>query len=518
MSQYLTSSSEPTEENNKSVKLPSSEIFTVSVLLVLFIICNIITCYFHPIWVDEVLLTDPAANLYLGNGFTSSAWQYQTKSEFWAQNAPLHAVVLYHWMLLFGFNPVAVRALNYILMAASVLLIWLSVSRLKLVSSSKNRIILIALLTLGSGITFNYVSGRYDCLGITIFSLAFSTYLLSSLWLRCIIFVCLGIFMPMAGFHLVPYALILGLLLLIYLQKAFLREFVSVAVGMIIGVIFLYILYCTNGVADIALESIGGHSLADTVSSSGREAIGNAGLGEKIWFIINNLPAIFAERLKSLPEWFFRDRSFALLLVLPLFIAGYQIKNNNFKLKSVLSFSLLISFTIPIIFGILRNYPIYYSWMAYIPLAICTCSIATQFCGNNLSLALRLLILSWIALICFPGYIQKLTVSIPIWNDLDYSKVERFIDASITIDDIVYSEFEAYYPVKTKAKYAIFPLYLDVISPTEKAEISVLVANPKNTEEFARAASIIGGKWIEANGSLESKVYNLKIFRRKSDL
>jgi hypothetical protein len=517
MSQNLTPEPELTEKN-KSVKLASSEIFIVLVLLILFVISNLITCYLQPVWLDEGMHADPAVNLYLGNGFNSSAWFYQPKEEFWAQNAPLHAIILYHWMLLFGFNPVAVRSLNYVLMAASVLLIWLSVYRLKLVNSTETRIILIALLTLGSSITFNYITGRYDCVGISIFSLAFFTYSLKSSWLRSNIFICLGIFIPMAGFHLVPYVVILGLLLLIYLRKAFLREFVSIAIGVIIGIVFLYILYCTNMVTVVALKSMGGHALAGTINDNARKIIGNAGLQEKIFFVMNNLPEIIGNRLKNFPKWFSSDRSFLILLFLLIGIAIDDLRNNIFKKRSVVSFGLLASFSIPIVLGIVKDYPFYYNWMAYIPLAICTSSAIAEFRKNNRSLIAHLLILFLIVLSCLPGYIQRVTSSIPQWSDLDYSRVEKFIDTSITSNDVVYSEFEAYYPVKKKAKYAIFPPYLDIISSQEKAEISVLVINPQKTEEFARIVNIIGGKWVETKDKLESQIYNLRIFRRKSDI
>ncbi len=183
----------------KVIKLFKSEITIVVLLLTVFVAANIATSSrLSTVWLDEVLLTDPAANLYLGHGFTSSAWYYQTKDEFWACNAPLHAVLLYHWMKLFGFSLIAVRSLNYGLMAISVLIIWLSVSRLNLVTFARSRIILVILLLLGEGVTFNYLSGRYDCLAISLFAAALFAYSIQSIWLRCILLLGIGIFIPIA--------------------------------------------------------------------------------------------------------------------------------------------------------------------------------------------------------------------------------------------------------------------------------------------------------------------------------
>jgi hypothetical protein len=302
--------SEEVDMRLKKIKLLPTEIAIVVLLLILFIGLNIVTSSrLSTVWLDEVLLTDPAANLYLGNGFTSSAWYFQTKDEFWACNAPLYAVLLYHWMLLFGFSLLAVRSINYMFMVISALLIWLSVHRLRLINSSRNRIILTVLLLLGEGVTFNYLSGRYDCLAISLFAVALFVYSIQSTWSRCILLVSIGIFIPVAGVHLIPYAAILCCLLLIYLGRLFIKESVSLAVGSILGIIFLYILYSTNGVANIFfIKSIGGHSIGSAISKS--DAVEKGSEVEKIVYAIFRIPEILFKRLAHLPQWFSQDKSF----------------------------------------------------------------------------------------------------------------------------------------------------------------------------------------------------------------
>jgi len=46
-----------------------------------------------PVWQDEAMYTDPAANLYMGHGFTSRGWHFQLGDEFWAGNVPLHEIL-----------------------------------------------------------------------------------------------------------------------------------------------------------------------------------------------------------------------------------------------------------------------------------------------------------------------------------------------------------------------------------------------------------------------------------------
>ena len=244
--------------NFKSKSLPINEGLVVTLILVGFILVNIlISLTVQPVWLDEVLVADPAVNLYLGNGFTSSAWYYQPKEQFWASNAPLPQILLCHWLLIFGLNPVSVRSISFVLMAIAIFLIWLAVYRLNLVTSVGSRLTLIGLLICGAGTMENYIKGRYDCIGILLFAAIFLAYSIKSIWLRCILILAISIFIPIAGINLLPYGFMLAILLLIYLKRDFWRELLSLALGTGIGMIFLYVLYLTNDVAKVIFVSAG---------------------------------------------------------------------------------------------------------------------------------------------------------------------------------------------------------------------------------------------------------------------
>ena len=115
------------------MRIHKSEIISLGVLLSVFFIINLFTVDKFPcVSQDEVMFTDPAANLYLGNGFTSSAWFFQGREEFWAGNLPLYSFLVYCWIKLFGFSLTAVRSFNYVLITGSALFLWLGIIRLKL--------------------------------------------------------------------------------------------------------------------------------------------------------------------------------------------------------------------------------------------------------------------------------------------------------------------------------------------------------------------------------------------------
>lgn len=72
------------------------ETWCVIGLLCGFLVLNLLTSSRYPFVAgDEVTYSDPAINLYLEKGFTSTAWFAQTASEFWAGNVPLHPILLY---------------------------------------------------------------------------------------------------------------------------------------------------------------------------------------------------------------------------------------------------------------------------------------------------------------------------------------------------------------------------------------------------------------------------------------
>ena len=135
-----------------------------------FLLVNLWTAERSPVvWQDEVALVDPAVNLSQGNGFTSTSW-WQTGDRFFASNAPLYPMLLYPWISLFGVHATAVRSLNYVLILGVISVLWLGLRKLELVRTNRARLLFAVLVLCGSGVTFCYRGGRYDCLGMLIVS------------------------------------------------------------------------------------------------------------------------------------------------------------------------------------------------------------------------------------------------------------------------------------------------------------------------------------------------------------
>ena len=184
-----------------------------------FLAANLGTSSRSPvIWQDEVMFTDPAANLYFGQGFTTSAW-FQSRDTLFAGNSPLYSLCLYPWIRVFGFDVVSVRGLNYGLILAVAAVCLLALDRLGLVRSTVPRLVFALLVLCGDGVTYSYRSGRYDCLGMLLVSGLFLTLTLrpcGAEWPACSLLAAC----PWAGLQLLPYLALLGLLVLVLVWNA----------------------------------------------------------------------------------------------------------------------------------------------------------------------------------------------------------------------------------------------------------------------------------------------------------
>jgi len=496
-----------TSENQQTIIKPT-EILGLILLLVLFLLINLFTGSRTPtVWMDEVMFTDPAVNLYLGKGFVSSAWSVQPMHEFWAGNVPLYPLLLHLWMKIFGFDILTVRSFNYLLMCIASLGIWGSVIRLNLITSPLQRFTLISFFLFNYGIAFNYRTGRSDCLGILLFTFAALVFSIKKSWLRYTLVFSIGLLCPSAGLQLAVLGAVFCFLLIIFLGRQFFLTFILFAIGLTSGIFALFFLYYSQGVLSQFFASVRVYSHASTS---------------------RNFIDILVYKLNHFWIGFggLRDPGFLVLIVIAMILATYRLSRHRFKLISVLSFGIASGFSIPISLGILGVYPIYYSWMASIPLAVCICSELSdlqlsQRYKSKIILFYQVILMS----VLFMGLPMQLGIAFTAWNARDYSLVAALASQNINQDDTVYSDFGAYYAVKKIARTTILPPYLSAASQLEKESISILIIDP---QDFVRVSKEIGGTWLNSGNGLGSqnkngkfskqgvfsKLYALEVYRR----
>jgi hypothetical protein len=250
-------------QNKSTVKtrIQINELLVLLCVLGIWLAFNLLTASKSPIIeTDEVLYTDPSANLYFGNGFTSTGWYAQSGDQFWAGNVPLHQVFLYYWIRIFGFSPISVRSINYIYMAAVAIIIWLSTIRLDLIKKQISRLALVFLILTDYGITYSYRSGRPDIICVLLCSLIFLSYSIRNKLFRYISISILSVLFPFAGLQLVIYSFALGTVLVCFLKREILKEFLIVQFSSLFGFLMLISLYIDKGVLKAFFFSIAPHS------------------------------------------------------------------------------------------------------------------------------------------------------------------------------------------------------------------------------------------------------------------
>jgi hypothetical protein len=487
-----------------------SEVVWVIGILFVFLAIGLIESSRLPIvldtWWDEIMHIDPAANLYFGQGFKSSAWFAQSKDEFWAGYPPLYPFLLYLWMRVFGFSLSVARSLNYSLLVFSALILWITTIRLNLITSAIWRIFLLSLLFVTFGYIFLLRPGRPDVLMAALALISVLAYSIKTEYLRYLALAGICAIFPFSGIALIAYTVIFSGLVLIYLKKSFVKEFIAISTGLAIGTLGLCSFYYMHGVWN--------GFLASTLTTSSLS--------------LPNNKVTFLDKLLLNASLEFNDLiSFKFLLISILAIAIYKALKRDLKFHSLASFGLVAGFSIPFLMRTAGAYPGYYNWMACIPISVCICSEMPRLLRADTQwLRSSVLGLTVVLLLLFPPL--KLFTYIKSWQSLDHSAIETFVSKNVSKDDWVVGDPLTYYALKRKVEVVFHPFYLNtrVISEQEKKRISVIIAKPRPTlspefvSDFKSIKSKLGGAWYDTGQSLnlcsdrkqhvELRVYKLK--------
>jgi hypothetical protein len=483
-----------------------NELVLGSLLLSIFLAVNLGTASRSPvIWQDEVMFADPAANLYFGNGFTTTAW-FQSRGTLFAGNSPLYSLCLYPWISVFGFDVAAIRGLNYVLIGAVGVIGLLTLHRLGLVRSQVSRAVFLLLMLAGDGVTYSYRSGRYDCLGMLLvasLALALSFPQGKS---RSLAIVLLSAVVPWAGLQLLAYVALGGLLLLLVRGRSARLEVLTIGAGCVAGIASLFVFFLENGVWGEFVKSV-------AILSGSRQPL--------------------ALRLVDAASAPLSEPSSVLVLAALGVVLISVLRQDRVKIRSPLVIGLLLGVLVPWLLALLSKYPRYYTWMAFIPMAGCLAAELESGCARPVwNLVIPLVVLA-----CLAGLPARLVVTCREWTLRDPAPVDRFVAEHVRPTDWVYSEYEAYYPTKKTAAVVFQPPYAGLmpgmervtppLSQAEKNRVDVLILKPATQDETLRRFE---GRWTmvghhsaaeDAQSSIAatigqgSKPYELLVYRRQ---
>jgi len=429
-------------------------------LSLLFLLVNGLTLTWYPsVWVDEVQFADPAVSLVNGEGFTSTAWFAQDSREFWAGNVPLYTVLLSGWFWLLGVGPAVGRSLNLVLFLVFLWTAWAFLKRSALVPGENWRIGFIALLMCAHGLVFSYRTGRYDCLGMLWFALAALVWTTAPGVRRTAALILLGALMPWTGLQLLPAAALLGALLLLFLQHEALTRVAAVWSGVLLGCATLWWFYASHGVW-----------AAFRASTSAIGVIGHS------WI----------QKIQSLPAVYTADKTRLIVLFLALALVWIGRRNRPFL------FGLSAAILFPAAMQIAGKFPIYYGWMALLPLTIGVFGLlATEF--RRISSLQRLGAVAALVAAAVIGLPVRIWALAAGAADRSPASVSAFVRAHIRPDDVAVADFKAYYALRELTLRPLAITYLPAIRPEERDRVTVLIVKP---QDLQAAQQVVGGHWL----------------------
>jgi hypothetical protein len=141
------------------------------------------------------------------------------------------------------------------------------------------------------------------------------------------------------------------------------------------------------------------------------------------------------------------------------------------------------------------KFPIYYFWMAAVPLAI---GIVAQL-GMEGRERLRPLIMVLLVLASLCGFPMRLAAVAMNWNSLDQRPIQQFVKQYLSPGDFVIADFKAYYAVKKHARALYAPTYVGIMTDDERQRITALLVRP---DQLSLITPNLGGTWQDTGLSM----------------
>lgn len=463
---------------------------------VVFLLVNRLTCLSTLPWTDEVMQVDPGVNLWLGHGWTSTAWQSQSGHEFWAANNPLFSLLIYLWLGLAGFSEVATRSFNYVFVLALAWLVADTAWRAGWVRSRAAEALIALLIVADGAVTYVYRFGRADLATLFVVALVARAFALgrSPTRRRALLFLA-GTGLLAVGLQSIPYVVLLFVLARIASGRWSAAELGAVGAGCATGGVLLAALFAAHHVlpAFIAQTFASGYNIVGAAVQAAvfrdRVAVGR-----------------FTDVLYALMPWevlrvVARDHGSALLIGFAL--AAYALTRAAAARRAA---GLCVVAGILVPYGMLAagRYPVYYAWMGAVPVAVLfVCLLEHLY---------RAPARGWFRAGCAAALVA-FAVGLPLalWHETTRTPPDRYARLAagfadtVRPADVIYGDPVLYY----LAKRGGYPFYsvtyaggrgYRTMAEAERSAITLaLVTRPQVTQTRAK----LGGEWLEAGPPLD---------------
>jgi hypothetical protein len=441
--------------------------------ILLLLAFDLLTIRWFPVpWIDEVMFTDPAASFILQGHWTSAAWYARGDLTFWTGNVPAYSFLQVPWLWLFGVNAPAVRSLNCVLIALTMICAWFSVKRLNLISSPKIRLATLVSLSLCYPVSYCVRCGRPDVVGMLIFAV-------SSLFWACPkrLIACTGLFLSaaMIPFSGLQYAFYMPVLLGVLFWaggKPALSRLLAIIGGGLFGAMLLWVYHQFFAGWDGLLAS-----MAD---------------------VHNRRPSGLWANFQTLINWlifhYYLKRPHFILLIGAAVLLGTAWKRLVPFGRRDLLLGLILLLVPGVIVGLGSHFIVAYHWLAVAPALILLGSVAAKSwekLGPKTRLGGGLLLVG----VAVTGRLAFVVMGGIQGNAAYTAAIEKAARPLVQPGEIIYGDWQLYYALKPRAGQIYFPYILPKLTTVEKTSVSAafLPAYQKAGAEWL--ADTFGGHW-----------------------
>jgi len=520
------------------IRPPGWEWNSVLMLVGSFFIFNLYTYNYYPnVWCDEVWFSEPAVNFVQNGSFTTTTWQFQPGHTFPTVNCPLYSMALTIWLKVTGTTLLSVRSFNFALMGVAGLLIWLISWRFGLIKTSSARLLMLAVLHLGYGISFGYRCSRPDILGLVCLSLLVLSFQFHRRLIREGCLFALAALTMWIGLQVSLFAWFACAMAWLLLRRIGFRELIVLSMGMLLGLISVLLLFHAKGVLAYFLPMVVGW-LGKRYAHSP-----HLPLSARCFTVIRDSLASYVDDFTTL--------ALTIGLFIALVLAWKRFRPAS---RAFLSYVLVLVFATPVLFNLVGHYAFYYSYVRFVP-AILAFFAAWSDLGPNLSVssyqrtALCLVYSAALAAAIGLGLPMRLAITFATSSIDSRSETQRLVNASLRADDVVFMDHAAFFEVKNAVETVYDKNYSSSFlrqhiqghdfTADEKRSINVLIIRPEEAnfttnyfggawqrigspfgdmQDFSKRARVplIGPRLVHYGAQPQTERYQLQIFRRGS--
>jgi len=434
---------------------------------------DLLTLRWFPVpWIDEVSYADPAASFVLHGHWASTAWFGRGDLTCWTGNVPAYAFLQVPWLWLFGVSAPAVRSLNCVLIALTMVCAWFSVKRLNLIPAPKIRLATLISLSLCYPVSYCVRCGRPDVVGMLIFAVSSLVWTCPQRWVACMGLFFSAVLIPFAGLQYAFYMPVLLGVLLWAGGKPALSRLLAIIGGGLFGALLLWAYY--------------------------QHIAGWDGLLANIAYVHTLRPPSFWANFQSLINWlvfhYYFNRPHFIFSIGALLLLGAAWKRLEQTSRRNLLLAAVMLLGSGVAVGVGSHFMAAYHWLAVAPALILLGSVAAKSwekLGPKTRLGGGLLLVG----VALTGRLAFVVMGGIQGNAAYTAAIEKAARPLVQPGEMVYGDWQLYYALKPRAGQIYFPYILPKLTTVEKTSVSAafLPAYQKAGAEWL--ADTFGGHW-----------------------